>query len=331
MRKIIAEVGQAHDGSLGQAHAYIDAIKSSSIDAIKFQMHIADSESSDQESFRVPFSYEDSSRKAYWKRMEFTKKQWKDLKLHCEDVGLEFIVSPFSVKAFEWMEELEVATYKIASGVIDNSLLLDQIFSTKKDIIISTGMYSLARIEKLLNNHKEYAGEISILHCVTAYPAPINNLNLNRIPMMIDKFKKYKIGYSDHSGLAWPNIVAATLGSEIFEYHITFDKRSFGPDSTASLDIDEAINVADIIKNISKSIGTTDKRKSVSESIMSLFGYSLSAKQDILAGEKITMKNLETAKPAGQGISASDYKDILGKISKLNIKKGNFITLDMLQ
>ena len=94
---LIAEIGQAHDGSLGMAHAYIDALKDTGVNAVKFQMHIAEAESSVYEPFRINFSYEDKTRYDYWKRMEFTFSQWKELKTHCEDLNMDFIVSPFSI------------------------------------------------------------------------------------------------------------------------------------------------------------------------------------------------------------------------------------------
>ena len=103
---LIVEIGQAHDGSLGTLHSYIDAISKTRVDAVKFQTHIADAESSPQESFRVNFSYEDKTRFDYWKRMEFTFEQWLEIKKHCDEVGLEFISSPFSVAAVDLLENI---------------------------------------------------------------------------------------------------------------------------------------------------------------------------------------------------------------------------------
>ena len=117
---IIAEIAQAHDGSLGILHSYIDALASTGVDAVKFQMHIAEAESSLQEPFRVNFSYEDKTRLEYWKRTSFTLQQWKDIKKHCDEVGLEFICSPFSNLAIDWLEELNVKCYKIGSGEVNN-------------------------------------------------------------------------------------------------------------------------------------------------------------------------------------------------------------------
>ena len=108
---IIAEVAQAHEGSLGILHSYIAALAKTGIDAIKFQTHIAEAESSEYEHFRIEFSYEDATRYDYWKRMEFTLEQWKGIKQHCDEVGLEFISSPFSNMAVDWLEEIGVQKY----------------------------------------------------------------------------------------------------------------------------------------------------------------------------------------------------------------------------
>ena len=121
---LIAEIGQAHEGSLGILHSYIDALADTGVDAVKFQMHIAEAESSAFEPFRVKFSLEDATRFDYWKRMGFTFEQWKGIKEHCDAVGLEFMCSPFSNLAVDWLEELGVKQYKIGSGEVNNLLLL---------------------------------------------------------------------------------------------------------------------------------------------------------------------------------------------------------------
>ena len=122
---LIAEIGQAHDGSLGMAHSLIDAISPLGVNAIKFQMHYAAYESSVNENFRINFSYEDKSRFDYWKRMEFSYEQWKGLKQHCEQSGLDFIVTPFSCYALQVCQSIDVRIYKIGSGDFNNYLLVD--------------------------------------------------------------------------------------------------------------------------------------------------------------------------------------------------------------
>ena len=168
--KFIAEIGQAHEGSLGIAHSYIDALSGTGINIIKWQTHIAEAESSVYEPFRVQFSHEDNSRFDYWKRMEFTKDQWKGLKDHCEDVGLQFMSSPFSLKAVDLLEEINVHAYKIGSGEVSNFLMLEKIAKTKKPIYLSSGMSSFYELDETIKFLNDYGNELSIMQCTTSYP-----------------------------------------------------------------------------------------------------------------------------------------------------------------
>src|SRR5690606_28216777 len=134
---IIAEIGQAHEGSLGIAHSYIDALSKTGVDAVKFQVHIAEAESSEFEPFRIKFSTQDKTRFDYWKRMEFSLEQWQELKSHCEEAGVEFMVSTFSYAAVDLLDRLEVKRYKIGSGEVGNFLMLEKIAETGKPVILS--------------------------------------------------------------------------------------------------------------------------------------------------------------------------------------------------
>jgi N,N'-diacetyllegionaminate synthase len=147
---IIAEIAQAHDGSLETCHAYIDALATTGVDAIKFQTHIAEAESSIHEPFRVKFSKQDATRMDYWRRMEFSEEQWHGLKTHCDAVGLEFISSPFSNAAVDMLERVEVKRYKIGSGEVTNFLMLQKIAQTGKPILLSSGMSSFEEFDLTL-------------------------------------------------------------------------------------------------------------------------------------------------------------------------------------
>ncbi len=144
---VIGEVAQAHDGSLGAAHAYIDAIASSGADAVKFQTHIAAAESTPQEPWRVRFSYQDASRYEYWKRMEFTEEQWLGLKRHAEEKKLEFLSSPFSLEAARLLQRIGMKAWKVASGEVANAQLFDYMLETRLPVMLSTGMSSMEEID----------------------------------------------------------------------------------------------------------------------------------------------------------------------------------------
>src|SRR6202142_2868037 len=136
---VIAEVAQAHDGSLGTAHAYIDSAARSGADAVKFQTHIAAAESTPQEPWRVRFSYQDASRYEYWQRMEFTEQQWLGLERHAEEKGIEFLSSPFSIEAARMLQRIGIKAWKVASGEVANSQLFGYMLETRLPMLLSTG------------------------------------------------------------------------------------------------------------------------------------------------------------------------------------------------
>lgn len=325
MLQQIVEIGQAHDGSLGFAHSYIESLKGSDITSIKFQMHIAEAESSPQESFRVNFSYEDKSRFDYWKRIEFTKDQWIGLKNHCEDLGFEFLVSPFSIQALSVIDELKLKRVKIGSGESRNLLMLDKIKLLKKEIILSTGLTSNSELEDLVK-YLDYK-RLSILHCTTSYPSQKENFYLDRISYLKNNYgKKYTIGFSDHSGKESTLAASLALGANILEYHVVFDKNSFGPDSTSSIEVRDVSKMAENLNRLHESLNCYKYNDSYSEENKVIFGKTLAINKNLKKGSILQLSDLETKKPANQGISASDYKSILNQPLTKDIKKNNFLT-----
>ncbi len=325
MLQQIAEIGQAHDGSLGFAHSYIESLKGSEIKAIKFQMHIADAESSSHEKFRINFSYEDKSRFDYWKRMEFSKDQWIGLKNHCEDLGFEFIVSPFSIKALNLIEELKVDRVKIGSGESRNLLMLDKIKLLNKEMILSCGLTSNIELEKLVSylNYKK----LSILHCTTSYPSHKENFYLDRLLFLKKKYgKKYLIGFSDHSGKESTLAAALALGASILEYHVVFDKNSFGPDSTSSIEVRDVQKMSKNLNELHDSLNNYKYNDKYSKKNKIIFGKTLSVNKDLCKGKFIDLNDLESKKPANMGVSSYEYKSVIGKKLIKNIKSGEFLT-----
>jgi N,N'-diacetyllegionaminate synthase len=329
---IIAEIAQAHEGSLGILHSYIDALADTGVNAIKFQTHIAEAESSVHEPFRVKFSYVDQTRYDYWKRMEFTPDQWLEIKRHCEDRHLEFLSSPFSIKAVELLEMLQVKRYKIASGEITNFLLLEKIAQTKKPVILSSGMSDWKELEIAVEFFRNRTSDVSVLQCTTMYPTPPDRLGLNVIPLMKEKFK-CAVGFSDHSGDITACLAARTLGAEILEFHAVFDKRMFGPDATSSLTIDEIRDLVSRVRYLDKALGSPVNKDDISgyEQNKKIFGKSLAVSSDLSKGHAITFEDLESKKPAGYGIPAADYKKVIGKKLKRNLLKYSFLTDDDLE
>lgn len=312
---IIAEIGQAHEGSLGILHSYIDAIATTGVDAIKFQIHIAAAESSEFEPFRVKFSYADKTRFDYWKRMEFSFDQWQGIKEHCDKVGLEFMASPFSNAAVDILEKLAVKRYKIGSGEVTNFLILEKIAKTGKPIILSSGMSSFEELNNAIRFIQAFGNDISILQCTTSYPTPPEKLGLNLISELKQIYPDFKVGLSEHTGKTYACLAATTLGAEILEFHATFDRRMFGPDTTSSLTIDE---IMDLVKNIREleialnhPINKNDN--SAYTDLKKIFEKSLAVNKDLAKGHILSFDDLESKKPAGYGIAATHFKEMIGK------------------
>lgn len=311
---IIAEIAQAHEGSLGLAHSYIDAIANTGVDAIKFQTHIAEAESSKEEPFRINFSYEDKSRYDYWKRMEFSKEEWIGLKKHVESRGLEFLSTPFSIAAVELLEEIGVTKYKIGSGETNDFLMLEKVCKTGKPIILSTGMSSFEELDKSFSFINKYGNDLSILQCTTKYPVRAEEVGLNVIPELIARYK-VAVGISDHSGTIYPSLAAVVLGGEICEVHAVFHKEMFGPDTSSSLSISQLKQMVSGIRFLEKS-WSMKVDKTVNDQFgdqKNIFEKSLAANNNLEAGHILKFTDLESKKPAGLGISASDYQNVIGK------------------
>ena len=312
--QLIAEIAQAHDGSLGILHSFIDALAETGVQTIKFQIHNADAESSEFEKFRIPFSYVDKTRKAYWKRMEFSYEQWKDIKRHVEENDMEFLATPFSIAAVDLLESLDVKRYKVGSGDVGNLLLLDKIAQTGKPILLSSGMSDWNELEETISFLKAFESPLSLLQCTSLYPCPPEKTGLRLIPEMKKRFG-LPVGYSDHSGTISAGICAVALAAELLEFHVCFDKRMFGPDAIASLTIEEVNQLVAAVEFAEAACGQTELKESMNEfsEMRTLFGKSLAVKHPLNTGHLIQKADLETKKPAGYGIPAADFQKLLGK------------------
>ena len=323
---IIAEIGLSHDGSLGTAHSYIDALANSGTDAIKFQTHIADAESSDFEPFRVNFSKQDETRQQYWKRTEFTIEQWMGLKKHCEDLNIEFISTPSSISAVELLEKLNIARYKVGSGDTTNLLLLKRLGITKKPILLSSGMSSFDELEKAITFIEKFGNPLTLMQCTSKYPTSPKEWGLNIIQELKNRFE-LPVGFSDHSGTIHACLAAAVMGAEVFEFHVVFDKRQFGPDVSSSIKIDQVKILTDGIKTIQTAMNYPLNKDNIFqfEDLKNMFGKSLSVNKNKKAGEIIEFDDLESKKPSEYGIPANKFEKVIGKTLNKNLTKWSFL------
>jgi N,N'-diacetyllegionaminate synthase len=326
---IIAEVGQAHDGSLGMAHSYIDLAADIGVDAIKFQTHIASSESTLNEEFRVKFSLQDSSRFAYWRRMEFSPEQWAGLAEHAGKRNLIFLSSAFSLQAVDLLKNIGMAAWKIGSGELSNVSLLHAICSTGQPILLSTGMSDYASIEKAVSFIKSYGVDYCLFQCTSNYPVALSNVGLNVMTDLMQKFG-CPVGLSDHSGLIYPALAAMALGASLVEAHIVFDRRMFGPDASSSLVPDEFLcltKARDAFHKMKSSPVNKDSLAYNLSEMRSLFGRSVSLVSDMSRGTIISADMLTLKKP-GNGISEEHMASLVGRRLKRDVVSEYLLTWD---
>lgn len=307
---VIGEVAQAHDGSLGTAHAFIDAIAATGADAVKFQTHIAAAESTPGEPWRVRFSRQDESRYDYWKRMEFTAEQWAGLKAHAEEKGLLFLSSPFSVEAAEMLERLGMKAWKVASGEVSNPFLFDFLLQTRKPILMSTGMSPLEEIDAVVERIR---GPLAVLQCTTAYPCPPEKLGLNLIPFFQERYNCVP-GLSDHSGTIYPGLAAVTMGAGVLEVHATLSREAFGPDVPASLTTAELRQLVEGVRFLERALAhpvDKDAMAGEMEPLRRMFTKSVVARLDLPAGTVLGPEHLAVKKPGG-GIPAARMGELIG-------------------
>jgi len=311
---LIAEVAQAHDGSLGTAHAFIDAAADAGADAIKFQTHIADAESTLDEPFRVKFSLQDETRLDYWRRMEFTREQWAGLASHAAERSLHFLSSAFSLEAVSLLRNLDVPAWKIASGEVRTEGLVDAICSGGRPVLLSTGMSPWSDIDSAVARIGEAGSPLAILQCVSRYPTPLNDVGLN---VMDDMRARYNcpVGLSDHSGQPWPALTAIARGAAVVELHLTLSERMFGPDVPSSLTVDQFRMVADMRDAVAQMDAHPADKDGVAEDLAdmrAMFGRSLAPKRDLIAGTLVTEDMLVAKKPAS-GIPENDIDAVVGR------------------
>ena len=324
---VIAEVGLAHDGSLGVAHAFIDAIAGTGADAVKFQTHIAHAESSPGEPFRVNVFPQDETRYDYWERTSFTEKQWAGLKKHAEEKNLVFMSTPFSIEAVKMLRRIGVKAWKIGSGDTNNILMLDEIAKGNEPVFLSSGMSYLHELDLSIKRLQDKNVPLLLMQCTNRYPCPPEKLGLNMLAQYGDRFA-VPIGFSDHSGEIGPCLSAITLGAKAIEVHVTWHSDCFGPDVKASLTIEELSLLTKNIRLIEEALSNPVDKDLMAEDMKDmrlLFTKGLVATKDIVKGETIKKSHLDAKKPC-LGIPVHEYERALGMSALRSIKMGESIS-----
>jgi len=312
---IIAEIAQAHEGSLGIAHSFIDAVAEAGADAVKFQTHIASAESTAREPWRVRFSRQDATRQDYWRRMEFSPDQWRGLKDHAEEKELVFLSSPFSPEAFELLRELGMKAWKVASGEVTNQPLLHAMAGTGLPVLLSSGMSSIEELDRAVAICRGHGAGVGVMQCTTKYPCPPEQVGLN----MLGAFRERHgcvVGLSDHSGKVFAGLAAVALGAAMVEVHVTFSRQMFGPDGPASLTFPELAQLTQGAGEIHRMRRSpVDKSAIFAEMkpLRDIFQKTVVARRDLKRGEVLGEDSLALKKAGGAGLPPEAAPDLVGR------------------
>lgn len=325
---IIGEVGMAHDGSLGMAHAYVDAIAKAGANAVKFQTHISEEESTVAEPFRVSLSGQDDSRQAYWDRTAFSEKSWIELVAHAHSVGLCFISSPFSEAAVDLLVRAGADIIKIASGEVGNVPLLIHSAKSGLPVMVSSGMSPLAEVDKAVKTLKAHGTRFAVFQCTSVYPCPPERIGLNVIAEFRQRYQ-CPVGLSDHSGTIYAGLAAATIGAAMIEVHVCFSKEVYGPDVPASLTPGDLSCLVEGVTFVQRAMTSTlqkDREAEKAADLRKIFTKSIVARRSLKAGTQINMRDLAFKKP-GIGIPAASYEELLGRKIRYDVEQDHFFSL----
>ena len=328
---IIAEAGVNHNGDMEMAKQLIDVAADAGVDYVKFQTFKSEklvSKNAEKASYQKENTGDSSeSQLKMLQKLELSETDHLELIAYCKSKNIKFLSTAFDVESIDFLNKLNIDLFKIPSGELTNYPYLEKIGSLEKPIIISTGMATLDEIGQamaVLLRNGALRHQITILHCNTEYPTPMEDVNLNAMETIAETYS-VAIGYSDHTlGIEVP-IAAVALGATVIEKHFTLDKTLPGPDHKASLEPSELKAMVKAIRNIEDALGDEEKEPTPSElkNIM-VARKSIVASASIKKGDILTKENITTKRP-GTGISAMEWPNIIGTIAKKDYLEDDLI------
>lgn len=324
---LIAEIGSVHDGSFGNACQLIKLAARSGADAVKFQTHLAESESLRNAPSPAYFSKE--SRIEYFRRIAFSKEQWKELSQLANEYNIEFLSSPFSLEAVDLLEEIGMAIYKIPSGEVTNIPMLKKIAELGKPIILSSGMSNWEELDQAVEVCSASV-DLNIMQCSSIYPCPPEKVGLNVLQELKQRYGT-SVGYSDHTmGVAAP-IAAAALGASIIEKHFTFSRFMYGSDAQHSMEPQEFSQLSESLKSVWKMLDSPVDKNDIADyaDMKQIFQKSIVAAHALPKGTVLKESDVTFKKP-GDGISAARFDEIIGKKTLIDMKKNHKISIQEL-
>jgi N,N'-diacetyllegionaminate synthase len=318
---VVAEIGNNHDGSMGQARALIEAAAEAGADAVKFQTHIAEAEM--LPSTPTPPHF-DEPRFEFTRRMELDFEQHALLKAFAEERGLVFFSSPFSVEAVELLERLEVPAYKLASGEVTNPPVVEAVAATGRPVLVSTGMSGLDEIEGAVAILRDRGSPFLIMQCTSAYPCPPERVNLSAMRSLRERFD-CPVGLSDHTPDIYTAIAAVALGASCIEKHFTLSRRLYGPDHHASLEPRDLARLVEGVRQVEVAVGTGAKERDPTlDPVRATFEKSVVTVAAVPEGTVIDGTMLATKRP-GDGIPAVRLHEVIGRRAARNIERDRLV------
>jgi sialic acid synthase len=327
---IIAEVGQNHNGNLDLAREYIKVFARLGADAVKFQTR-NNKYLFSKDSYEEDYNSENAFAKTYGAHREILELDLKSLEIlknDCINYGVKFMSTPFDEISVDELRKVDVDILKIASFDLGNLPLINKIASLGKPVIISVGGGKLNQIKSSIQLLLKHNVEISILHCVSEYPCPANHLGLENIKLLKQTFPDIVIGSSDHFNGILSGPVAYIYGARVFEKHVTLDRSSKGTDHSFALEREGFRKFVRDIKRVEQMLTPKSDSEIGNEAVFKKLGKSLIAYKDINKGEVFTLDNLSGRIFKDQIIPVRESNNVIDKVSKRNLKKGDIISYD---
>lgn len=330
---IIAEMSANHNMDFNRAKKIIEAAAQAGANAIKIQTYTADTITIDcrEECFMTQSKLWEGMTLYELYKQAYTPWEWQEeLKEYANSFGLDFFSSPFDLTSVDFLESLNVPAYKIASYEINDIPLIKKVAKTGKPIIISTGIAFVDDIELALRTCKEQGNDnVILLKCVSAYPAPFEDVNLRMLGDMEEKFECI-VGLSDHTIGSETAVASVALGAKVIEKHLTLSRDDGGVDSAFSLEPAEFARMVTQIRNIEKALGVKEYAITSKQIEQRQGSRSLFVVEDICEGEIFTEKNVRSIRP-GVGLHTKYYEEILGKKATCYIKRGTPMSLEYVE
>jgi len=330
---IIAEAGVNHNGSLELALQLIDAAKASGADAVKFQSFRADllaTRSAGKAPYQERTTEEAESQFEMLERLQLDATAHRRLADYCRQVGIQFLSSPFDAQSADLLAAMNVPFYKIPSGEITNLPFLEHVASKNSPIILSTGMSTLGEVEEAVHVLQAAgAKRLTLLHCVTEYPAPYAEVNLRAMQTLKAAFG-LPVGYSDHTPGIEIAIAAVALGAEVIEKHFTLDRSLPGPDHRASLEPAELQQMVEAIRHVEAALGTGIKAPAPCElPNLPVARKSVVAARAMQSGHRLAADDLEIKRP-GNGLAPKLLSTLIGRTLRVSVDKDDIFQWDHL-